>query len=65
MDVSLPMHHALFSTCDHSHEMQQMGVLSLAYGGRAGVGGGDIRPRRRSIQDIQPQGMDVVVSLAR
>ncbi len=65
MDVSLPMHHACLSTCDHNHEMQQMGVLSLACGGYARVDDGGTRPRHRSIQGIQPQGMDAVVSLAR
>lgn len=63
MDVSLPMHHALFSTCDHSHEMQQMGVLSLACA--AHVDGGDSRPRHVSTQGIQLHSMDVVLSLAR
>lgn len=62
MDVSLPMHLACLSTCDHSHEMQQMGVLSLACAGHVDVDGGDSRPRHRSTQGIQPQGMDVVVS---
>lgn len=65
MDVSLPMHHAWLSTCDHNHEMQQIGVLSLVSCDHVGVDDGGTRPRHISIQDIQPHGMDVVVSLAR
>ena len=42
-----------------------MGVLSLACAGHVGVDDGGTRPRHISIQGIQPQGMDVVVSLAR
>jgi len=62
MDVSLPMHHALFSTCDHSREMQQMGVLSLSSFDHVDAGDVDSHPRHISTQDIQPHGMDVAAS---
>lgn len=42
-----------------------MGVLSLASCDHVDVDDGGTRPRHRSIQGIQPHGMDVVVSLAR
>jgi len=65
MDVSLPMHPAWLSKRNHNHERQQMGVLSLASYDRVDVDDGGTRPRHISTQGIQPQGMDVVVSLAR
>jgi len=65
MDVSLPMHPAWLSKRDHNHDVQQMGVLSLACGGHGDVDDGGTRPRHISTQGIQPRGMDVVVSLAR
>lgn len=43
---------------DHNHEKQQMGVLSLD----VDEDDGGTRPRHRLTLDIQPQGMDVVVS---
>lgn len=62
MDVSLPMYLAWSSKRNHSHDVQQMGVLSLACGDHVDVDGGDIHPRHRSIQGIQPRGMDAGVS---
>ena len=42
-----------------------MVALSLACAGHVDLDGGDTRPRHISTQGIQPQGMDVVASLAR
>lgn len=65
MDVSLPMYRACLSKRDHNHASQRMGVLSLACAAHVDVDGGDIHPRHKSTQGIQPHGMDAVVYAAR
>lgn len=62
MDVPSPMHHAWLSKRDHNHESRRMGALSLSSSDRVDVDDGGIHPRHISTQDIQPHGMDAVVS---
>lgn len=65
MDLISRMNRAFLSKHDHNHDVQLMGVLSLACDDHAIVDDGGTRPRHRLTRGIQPHGMDVVVYAAR